>query len=196
MASDYIAPNSKGDRVAPGHTSLVSRPTLGNQNKKGRETSKGFHDATRHIAWLCFCFIHLSPRHTMSDGHVDESIDSRRQSSWKRRLSSLTPSMKYVDLFRGLQPVEGLLLFVGTLASIAAGVPLPIIGLLFGKMVDGFNRQACASRSGMPTDPAERDDFLHQVSNHVVQIIIVAAINFVLIWIYTCLLYTSPSPRD
>ena len=122
----------------------------------------------------------------MSDGHVDESIDSRRQSSWKRRLSSLTPSMKYVDLFRGLQPVEGLLLFVGTLASIAAGVPLPIIGLLFGKMVDGFNRQACASRSGMPTDPAERDDFLHQVSNHVVQIIIVAAINFVLIWIYTC----------
>ena len=81
--------------------------------------------------------------------------------------------------------MEGLLLFVGTLASIAAGVPLPIIGLLFGKMVDGFNRQACASRSGMPTDPAERDDFLHQVSNHVVQIIIVAAINFVLIWIYT-----------
>ena len=98
----------------------------------------------------------------------------------------MVPTMKYVRLFHGMEPKEWMCLLVGVTAAIAAGVPLPLIGLLFGKMVNGFNEQACANRSGMPTDPAQRDDFLDQVSTHVVQIIIVAAVNFALIWIYTC----------
>ena len=98
----------------------------------------------------------------------------------------MVPTMKYVRLFHGMEPKEWMCLLVGIIAAIAAGVPLPLIGLLFGKMVNGFNEQACANRSGMPTDPAQRDDFLDQVSTHVVQIIIVAAVNFALIWIYTC----------
>lgn len=121
----------------------------------------------------------------MPDGHAEDPSGLPRK-SWRERLGRMVPTMKYVHLFCGMEPKEWICLLVGILAAIAAGVPLPLIGLLFGKMVDGFNEQACANRSGMPTDPAQRDDFLDQVSTHVVQIIIVAAVNFALIWIYTC----------
>lgn len=108
------------------------------------------------------------------------------RATWRQRAAKIMPSMSYIHLFRGMAPIEWAFLAAGVVAAIAAGVPLPLIALLFGKMVSGFNEQACASRSGMPQDPAKRDEFLDQVADHVVHIVIVAAVNFALIWIYTC----------
>lgn len=93
--------------------------------------------------------------------------------------------MSYVRLFRDLSNAEVAALVVGSIAAIAAGVPLPIIGVLFGKMVNGFNEQACVAHSLAPPDPLQQAAFLDAVRHHVVQIIVVAAVNFALIWIYT-----------
>lgn len=100
----------------------------------------------------------------------------------RQRLRVRRPSLSYVRLFRGMTSVEATLLVVGTLAALAAGVPLPLIGLFFGKMVNGFNSISC-ERTAM--SPAERQDFLDSVGDHVVAIVIIAAVNFVLIWVYT-----------
>ncbi|WFD18638.1 hypothetical protein MCAP1_000844 [Malassezia caprae] len=108
-----------------------------------------------------------------------------RPRAWLTRLRRGLPSMSYVRLFCDLSRPEWAALVVGTLAAIAAGVPLPIIGVLFGKMVNGFNEQACAAHSLAPPDPAQQDEFLQAVRHHVEQIITVAAVNFALIWIYT-----------
>jgi len=108
-----------------------------------------------------------------------------RPRAWLARLRRGLPSMSYVHLFRDLSRTEWAALVVGTVSAIAAGVPLPIIGVLFGKMVSGFNEQACVAHSLAPPDPAQQADFLQAVRHHVEQIIIVAAVNFALIWIYT-----------
>ena len=77
----------------------------------------------------------------MSDGHAN-SASVLPRISWRERLGRMVPTMKYVRLFHGMEPKEWMCLLVGVTAAIAAGVPLPLIGLLFGKMVNGFNEQA------------------------------------------------------
>ncbi|WFD36566.1 hypothetical protein MCUN1_003449 [Malassezia cuniculi] len=104
----------------------------------------------------------------------------------RARAAALRPSLAYARLFSTADRTDVVLLVVGTIAAIGAGVPLPLIGLFFGKMVDGFNEASCTQRSGQTLTADERDKFLDGVSEHVVNIVIIAAVNFALIWIYTC----------
>lgn len=103
---------------------------------------------------------------------------------WRERLKAICPSMSYIRLFQGLAYTELLVLLIGIVASLAAGVPLPLIGVLFGQMVNGFNTQACANHGLTTPDAPSKAAFLDDVSDHVVKIVIVAAVNFALIWIY------------
>ena len=57
-------------------------------------------------------------------------------------------SGSYFRLFRGMGKVDYAYLLVGTIAAIAAGVPLPVIGVMFGKMLNQFNQASCDA--GMP----------------------------------------------
>lgn len=90
-------------------------------------------------------------------------------------------SWPYLRLFSGLDRTDVLLLVVGTAAGVGAGVPLPVIGVLFGKMLDQFNQATC----GAGTHTFNTDRFLSAVAQHVVHIVAVAAANFGLVWIYT-----------
>lgn len=105
--------------------------------------------------------------------------------SWTQRsrawIAARRPSASYLRLFHNLERTDWALIIVGTLAAIAAGVPLPVIGVLFGKMLDQFNEQVCDAQSGMQ----DTDHFLDLVADHVIDIIAVASANFALIWIYT-----------
>ena len=45
----------------------------------------------------------------------------------------------YLALFRPLQDVQSrLILFCGVVLAIAAGAPLPIIGVIFARIIDAF----------------------------------------------------------
>lgn len=92
--------------------------------------------------------------------------------------------MNYAALFRFSERDDYILLVCGVIAAIGSGVPLPLIGILFGQLIDGFNGISCGSDSE-PTSPAQRDAFQSNVNDKVVKIVIVAAVNFCLIWIYT-----------
>ncbi|WFD07214.1 hypothetical protein MVES1_002573 [Malassezia vespertilionis] len=86
-----------------------------------------------------------------------------------------------------MAPLDWTLLIVGIIAALASGVPLPLIGVLFGDMVNGFNSIACSnSANAVPRTPQETDQFLDDIADHVVKIIVIATINFALIYIYTC----------
>ncbi|WFD04546.1 hypothetical protein MOBT1_003257 [Malassezia obtusa] len=105
--------------------------------------------------------------------------------SWVQRCrawcAARRPSANYLRLFRGCEKADWALIAVGTVAAIAAGVPLPVIGVLFGQMLDQFNQAACQTSMS----PEDQDHFLDLVADHVVDIVAVAAANFALVWIYT-----------
>lgn len=105
--------------------------------------------------------------------------------SWLVHIRRRLPSMSYVHLYHDLSRAEVAALGIGTVAAIAAGVPLPLIGVLFGKMVNGFNEQACLAQGGAPPDPAQQEAFLAAVRHHVLQMVVIASVNLVLIWTYT-----------
>ena len=87
----------------------------------------------------------------------------------------------YIDLvFRsGLEPIDWVLLTVGICASAAAGVPFPILGILFGELVDNLDSTQCTAS----------DDELYGISDSIEQkvltVLYVTIANFVLIWVHT-----------
>ncbi|KAJ4371134.1 hypothetical protein N0V83_004350 [Neocucurbitaria cava] len=64
--------------------------------------------------------------------------------------ASIKPFFGFVQLLFYADPtwLDKLLIFVGSIAAIAAGVPFPLIGIVFGQLVDQFNDATCNNRSG------------------------------------------------
>ncbi|KAL9940924.1 hypothetical protein V8E36_000412 [Tilletia maclaganii] len=91
----------------------------------------------------------------------------------------------FFALFRYCERTDYIILAVGIVLAVAQGVPLPLIGILFGQLIDGFNSANCDAAGGA-LPPDQRELFLSQVSHKVVLVIAVACVNFVLIYIYTC----------
>lgn len=72
--------------------------------------------------------------------HADFVFVSRK---WIRQLLGNNPfKSSYLDLFKPIKDVRSrATLWAGILLAIAAGVPLPVIGYLFGKIIDSFPPQ-------------------------------------------------------
>ncbi|KPI42307.1 Leptomycin B resistance protein pmd1 [Cyphellophora attinorum] len=65
-----------------------------------------------------------------------------------RRLTSYARLLVYANPSK----LDYALLVVGTIASIAAGVPFPVLGILFGELIDDINSATCAvDPSGSPS---------------------------------------------
>jgi ATP-binding cassette subfamily B (MDR/TAP) protein 1 len=73
------------------------------------------------------------------------------------------------------------LLAVGTLAAIASGVPFPILGIIFGQLVDSLNSATCSAES----DSAIRAAYQSSVDTKVLQVVYITIASFVTIFIYT-----------
>ncbi|KAK7961127.1 hypothetical protein PG996_011769 [Apiospora saccharicola] len=72
------------------------------------------------------------------------------------------------------------LLIAGTLSSIAAGVPFPLIGIIFGQLLDNLNSATCAA--GDAADDATQ--YQAAVNDKVLKVFYLALAQFVLIYIY------------
>ncbi|KAF2749754.1 leptomycin B resistance protein pmd1 [Sporormia fimetaria CBS 119925] len=66
---------------------------------------------------------------------------------------SVKPFFGFISLLFYADPtwLDKILIFVGFFGSIAAGVPFPLIGIVFGQVVDTFNEAICGQRSGTET---------------------------------------------
>ncbi|KAN0064553.1 hypothetical protein ACQY0O_002181 [Thecaphora frezii] len=115
-------------------------------------------------------------KHADEGGKTDEEEKEEKEPSmWdKIRMTS-----NYLSLYRFADQTDYLLLVIGIVAAIGAGVPLPLIGILFGQLIDSFNADSCANGND------DAGDFTSSVNTKVKLVAIIAAVNFVLIWIYT-----------
>lgn len=87
----------------------------------------------------------------------------------------------YLRIFTAVNPtwVDYLLLFTGTVAAAAAGVPFPLMGILFGELVDDMNGATCAV-------DAEADPYAFKgvINDKVLQLVYIAIAAFVVIYVY------------
>ncbi|KAI8935548.1 hypothetical protein NX059_008118 [Plenodomus lindquistii] len=71
----------------------------------------------------------------------------------KSPLASIKPFVGFIQLLFYADPtwLDKLLIFVGVIAAIAAGVPFPLIGIVFGQLVDEINDANCSNEAGTGT---------------------------------------------
>lgn len=83
-------------------------------------------------------------------------------------------------LFRsGLEPLDWLLLGLGTAAAAGAGVPFPLLGILFGELVDNIDSTQCSA------DDASAFGATAAIQKKVLLVVYVTIANFVLIYAHT-----------
>ncbi|KAH8593471.1 leptomycin B resistance protein pmd1 [Bisporella sp. PMI_857] len=99
---------------------------------------------------------------------VKKSQFVRRFTSYLRLLVYAEPS--YTDLA---------LLVVGLISSIAAGIPFPLMGVVFGQLVDDLNSATCSTEQG--TDSSL---YQSQVNDKVKLVAYIGIAHFSLIYIY------------
>ncbi|KAF7193615.1 ABC transporter 1 [Pseudocercospora fuligena] len=73
-------------------------------------------------------------------------------------------------------PRDLITLLLGIIAAIAAGVPFPIIGILFGQLLDDFNDATCSD------DQASRNSDQGNINGRILIIVYLAIAQFVLIY--------------
>ncbi|KAI9742127.1 MAG: hypothetical protein M1834_000517 [Cirrosporium novae-zelandiae] len=82
-------------------------------------------------------------------------------------------------LFRtGPNATDILLIVVGTISAIASGIPFPLLGILFGQLLDDVNSASCSSDTDL-------SGFENGVRTKVLYVIYVGIANFGFIYIYT-----------
>ncbi|KAK5988670.1 ABC transporter 1 [Cladobotryum mycophilum] len=73
------------------------------------------------------------------------------------------------------------LLLVGTVSAAAAGVPFPLMGILFGQLVDDLNAASCSSEAPSPQTASRIQS---AVNDKVLELTYIGIASFVLIYIY------------
>lgn len=69
-------------------------------------------------------------------------------------------------------------LLVGIISAIASGVPFPIIGIIFGQLLNDFNAVTCDASSDSSSDSESQ----HDINNEILLIVYLAIAQFVLIY--------------
>ncbi|KAH7327238.1 hypothetical protein BKA65DRAFT_554796 [Rhexocercosporidium sp. MPI-PUGE-AT-0058] len=111
------------------------------------------------------------------------SESSRTPAKKSNVLSSFTGYFTYFELFFAAQPswVDVALIICGTLSAIGAGIPFPLMGVLFGQLIDNFNSATCAAEieSAAMADPFQYES---TINDKVIQTAWIGAISLVLIY--------------
>ncbi|KAG8161932.1 hypothetical protein KVR01_007697 [Diaporthe batatas] len=85
------------------------------------------------------------------------------------RLLFLTPKDSALDFA---------LIFIGFFAAIGAGIPFPLLGILFGQLVDDLNSTSCGA------DSVDDGSVRAAVNRKLLLVIYVTVANFCLIWVH------------
>lgn len=79
--------------------------------------------------------------------------------------------------------VDLCMLFAGVLSAVAAGIPFPLIGILFGQLLDDFNSATCDS----PSTTGSGSQYQNSINGKILIIVYLAIAQFVTIYAYlTC----------
>lgn len=94
---------------------------------------------------------------------------------------SLAPYLAFFQLLFYANPtwLDGLLILTGAIFAIAAGVPFPLIGIVFGQLVDDINDATCSNRDGTG---ANQD--MSSINSKVLLLVYIAIASFACIYIH------------
>ncbi|ODM16765.1 hypothetical protein SI65_07730 [Aspergillus cristatus] len=92
-------------------------------------------------------------------------------------------SFSYIRLLFSLDYtyVDVILIIFGVIFGIAGGVPFPLLGIVFGDLINDLNSTTCSANSGSSTS-----DLSSHVRTEVLYVIYITIGNFCSIYIYTC----------
>ncbi|KAH2843113.1 hypothetical protein KXW08_007185 [Aspergillus fumigatus] len=93
----------------------------------------------------------------------------KKLSGYPRLLLAGNPSK--IDLGR---------LLLGIISAVASGVPFPLIGILFGQLLDDFNAVTCGESESSDSD----SDYQHDINGKILIIVYLAIAQFVLIYVH------------
>ncbi|KAK4228120.1 putative multidrug resistance protein [Podospora fimiseda] len=95
----------------------------------------------------------------------------------------------YFRIFAAANPtwIDICLLITGTISAAAAGIPFPLMGIIFGELVDNLNDATCAA-DGTITPNVNPDPFVYEsaINDKVLKLVYIAIAALVLIYIYVC----------
>ncbi|OAA40723.1 AtrH like protein [Cordyceps fumosorosea ARSEF 2679] len=77
-----------------------------------------------------------------------------------------------------------LLLIGGLFISAAAGVPIPLMGIFFGQLVDDLNQGTCDAKDRADLLKASPDELQHSVNEKVLKLLYIGIASFALIYAY------------
>ncbi|KFH48303.1 Leptomycin B resistance protein-like protein [Hapsidospora chrysogenum ATCC 11550] len=121
---------------------------------------------------------------THSGDVVDASSETSKQSQPKaankpKFIDTLT---SYFRLLVYANPtwIDYILLLIGTLSAAASGVPFPLMGIIFGQLLDDLNEAACE----VDARPGDAADIQDAVNQKVLILVYIGIAAFFLIYIY------------
>ncbi|KAK0634414.1 P-loop containing nucleoside triphosphate hydrolase protein [Bombardia bombarda] len=92
----------------------------------------------------------------------------------------------YLRIFVAVDPtwLDMLLLLIGTLAAAAAGVPFPLMGIIFGQLVDDMNAATCIVADAATDSNVNPFEFEGAINSKVLLLVYIAIGAFCLIYAY------------
>lgn len=93
----------------------------------------------------------------------------------------------YLRIFASADPtwIDLCLLITGSIAAAAAGIPFPLMGIIFGELVDNMNDATCAA-DGTVSSNVGADPFAyeHSINDKVLKLVYIAIAALVCIYVY------------
>ncbi|TGZ80675.1 multidrug resistance protein 1 [Ascodesmis nigricans] len=135
---------------------------------------------------------HACTYHSLLSASTDQNVAQQGSSSNIPRIENITAEKlatqkkpKGVGYFRLLlrtnpEPLDYLLIVVGTIVAIAAGAPFPLIGIVFGELVDDLNSTTCSEDLYPDTSWLRKG-----VNEKVLLIVYITIANFCTIYIHS-----------
>ncbi|KAG5927849.1 hypothetical protein E4U42_001691 [Claviceps africana] len=117
----------------------------------------------------------------MSDPTPGAAMDARTGLSTKLR-----NIFAYFSIYARVNPtkLDVFLIITGLISACASGVPFPLLGIIFGQLIDDFNDQTCQAAATTHVDPARQAAYQSAVNDKLLSLVYLALAQFVLVYIH------------
>ncbi|KAG5662235.1 hypothetical protein KAF25_004474 [Fusarium avenaceum] len=128
--------------------------------------------------------VERQPSHSPRPSTRSSSVFTTSQTPPEKKKKTLRSFFTYFQLLFYANPtwIDILLLIVGTLSACAAGAPFPLMGIIFGQLVNDLNTASCDDPEA--TSQYSPQELQASINKKVVMITWIGVISFALIYTY------------
>ncbi|KAM0219721.1 hypothetical protein ACHAPA_003791 [Fusarium lateritium] len=168
------------------HGNAVERETISSTEPVHHDSSKHDQATTETVIdVLNNPTVERQPSHSPRPSTRSSSVSTTSQTPpEKKKKKTLRSFFTYFQLLFYASPtwIDILLLIVGTLSACAAGAPFPLMGIIFGQLVNDLNTASCDD--GEAVSQYSPQELQASINKKVVMITWIGVISFALIYTY------------